>query len=264
MCSLEPNQISVIKANNAAIAWAKAFLACYDAPGGQINQANVLFDNESGEDSEIRVLLDSFLRENSGLPAYHSQIETVAGTIFPEAIWKRCKGDKDVLFERYRRMFPMIRNCNLNHFGIYFSRLIDYPCGDNVYMNQLDFLIEAWKEKTRRKSAFQAGIFNPHLDHSKMPRRGFPCLQQLVFKPNGIHGNEGLSIVAFYATQTILEKAYGNYLGLLRLGRFMSKEMGIPFKNVICIASSLQLSASKKRCKGLFESVQEALKNAGE
>ncbi len=34
---------------------------------------------------------------------------------------------------------------------------------------------------------------------------------------------------AFYATQQVFDKAYGNYLGLAQLGAFMAGEMGIPF-----------------------------------
>lgn len=32
---------------------------------------------------------------------------------------------------------------------------------------------------------------------------------------------------AFYATQYIFAKAYGNYLGLAQLGAFMAREMGL-------------------------------------
>ena len=34
---------------------------------------------------------------------------------------------------------------------------------------------------------------------------------------------------AFYATQYIFEKAYGNYLGLAHLGRFMAHELDMDF-----------------------------------
>ena len=38
----------------------------------------------------------------------------------------------------------------------------------------------------------------------------------------------GLVTNAFYATQQIFDKAYGNYLGLAQLGAFMAREMGMP------------------------------------
>jgi hypothetical protein len=49
-------------------------------------------------------------------------------------------------------------------------------------------------------------------------------LQQVSFEPT----TAGLVINAFYATQQIFDKAYGNYLGLAQLGAFMAHEMNMP------------------------------------
>jgi hypothetical protein len=38
---------------------------------------------------------------------------------------------------------------------------------------------------------------------------------------------DGLVANAFYATQYVFDKAYGNYLGLAQLGAFMAHEMGL-------------------------------------
>ncbi len=43
-----------------------------------------------------------------------------------------------------------------------------------------------------------------------------------------------LVLNAFYATQQILSKAYGNYLGLCNLGHFMAYEMGLTFERMNC------------------------------
>ena len=74
-----------------------------------------------------------------------------------------------------------------------------------------------------------------------------------------MNGKDGLSVVAFYATQTLEEKAYGNYLGLLRLGRFMAQEMGLEFKDVVCIASDLKLNntCGKARCETMYKQLKE-------
>jgi hypothetical protein len=37
--------------------------------------------------------------------------------------------------------------------------------------------------------------------------------------------------------QYMFRRAYGNYLGLVRLGRFMAHEMGFHCDRVICVAS---------------------------
>ena len=68
---------------------------------------------------------------------------------------------------------------------------------------------------------FQASIFDPGRDHVADAQLQFPCLQHVTFEPT----SEGLVVNAFYATQQLFAKAYGNYLGLARLGAFMASEM---------------------------------------
>jgi hypothetical protein len=56
----------------------------------------------------------------------------------------------------------------------------------------------------------------------------------------------------------MLEKAYGNYLGLTRLGQFMAKEMGLTLVEVTCIAALENVSGkfSKGELKDLAEQLQ--------
>ena len=55
--------------------------------------------------------------------------------------------------------------------------------------------------------------FRSRRDHTKSAQLGFPCMQQVSFVPT----REGLVTNAFYATQQMFDKAYGNYLGLAQL-----------------------------------------------
>jgi hypothetical protein len=41
--------------------------------------------------------------------------------------------------------------------------------------------------------------------------------------------------------QYLFERAYGNYLGLVRLGRFMAHEMGLQLERVVCMAAVAKL-----------------------
>jgi hypothetical protein len=70
---------------------------------------------------------------------------------------------------------------------------------------------------------------------------GFPCLQQVIFVPLGPSGRNGLMVNAFYATQYMFEKAYGNYLGLCRLGTFMAHYMGLKFVRLSCTVGTAEL-----------------------
>lgn len=88
--------------------------------------------------------------------------------------------------------------------------------------NQLEFIIREYTSRSGvRDSMLQASTFDPLRDHTTSARVGFPCLQHVTFLPT----QEGLVTNAFYATQQLFNKGYGNYLGLARLCAFMAHEM---------------------------------------
>ena len=51
---------------------------------------------------------------------------------------------------------------------------------------------------------------------------------------------------AFYATQLLFNKAYGNYLGLCRLGDFMAHEMGLTFERMNCFVGVAKIDNINK------------------
>jgi thymidylate synthase len=103
-------------------------------------------------------------------------------------------------------------------------------------VNQLQHIIYIWhrdlkQNRKSRHSALQAAIFDPAKDHNGAAMSGFPCLQQVSF---GYDNTDNLSINAFYPTQYVIDRAYGNYLGLFHLGIFMAKELGLKFSRLNC------------------------------
>ncbi len=261
------NTIIPIHGKNISEAWAYALVRCMDAGGRILAPGIVSFDVMDEDDSwkletnEIRQALDKQLLACGIVSANQSNVETVAGTIFPESIWKRCCGDREKLFKEYEKMWPLISKCKraANLRGTYFRRLTAF--GEKG-TNQLKKIIDTWNKGIHRESALQAGIFDPIQDHREVRILGFPCLQQVVFHPIGTNGSEGMTVVAFYANQLLLEKAYGNYLGLYRLGKFMAHEMGMQLRGVTCIASKLSLSFKhdrKSRCLPLVKIIKREL-----
>ena len=111
-----------------------------------------------------------------------------------------------------------------NRRGLYFERMISYgrgPCGGN----QLEWILTQFDGRHGvRRSMFQASIFDPERDHVADAQLQFPCLQHVSFEPT----KQGLVVNAFYATQQLFSKAYGNYLGLTQLGAFIAHEMNTP------------------------------------
>ena len=66
-----------------------------------------------------------------------------------------------------------------------------------------------------------------------------------------------LRVTGVYATQYLFEKAYGNYLGLYNLGRFMAYELGLELAQLNCIASVAKRGApSKESLRGLADELK--------
>ncbi|CAB1059154.1 hypothetical protein D1BOALGB6SA_3912 [Olavius sp. associated proteobacterium Delta 1] len=263
------NDLEPITGQNLSEAWARSFLLSYNASSGIIAPGIVSFPVDENnpewnlETPGIRDALEDQLDEFGICSANQSNIETVAGTIFPESIWKRCRGDREALRETYLKMWPQIKKCKDNRWGTYFKRLISFS---DKGINQLGAILNEWTRSNKkcRRSALQAGIFDPCRDHRPGPYLGFPCLQQVVFHPIGPKGRSGMKVVALYANQLLIEKAYGNYLGLYRLGKFMAGEMGITLKRITCIATNLKRSENRRKgdLAGLVSRLRKELPDA--
>lgn len=157
----------------------------------------------------------------------------------------------------------MVARCRANNKGVYFRRLTAYTPLDQPKsrppINQLEHIIETYKSGNHRHSALQASIFDPTRDHTNSRQRGFPCLQQVAF---GV-SDDTLEVTGFYALQHHVPKAYGNYLGLCWLGRFMAKQMALRLAQITCIASSLKLGDgySKTALTPLKNALEQMVKN---
>lgn len=217
----------VIDETNLSRAWSKLFLATIDRPGSKVSPVMLSltgFDHVGAiaEDAAVRSAMASALKAKNCL-----DIEGVAWTIFPQRLWRMAKGDRALFFALYAKTFPryVAMNRTANRRGLYFERLTmfgaDVPCGGN----QLEWIISQHAARSGvRSSMFQAATFDPRRDHVADARLGFPCMQQVAFVPT----EDGLVVNAFYATQYVFEKAYGNYLGLVHLACFMADQMKLP------------------------------------
>ena len=245
----------IIEERNLSVAWGKAFLEVFKA--NEVSPLVVVIKDLDGggppEAPSIREALDGALEtEHKGL------CHTVANTIFPIGLWNPEAG-REELFERYLRILPRLGKHKGNRNGLYFERLISFghKSSHAVGVNQLEHVIQTWNAGNPRRSALQASVFDPHRDHTNQRQRGFPCLTQLAFDPQD---NGRLAVTGVYVTQYMFERAYGNYLGLCRLGQFMAREMGLILTQVTCVATRAVYSAVPKRnLKQLAGSVRDDL-----
>jgi hypothetical protein len=242
------NSPQVINSDNLSFAWAQAFLHIMDNPGKEIAPLLVsvggFADGHPNEDLAIKNALDGSLEASS-----NQKVETVANTIFPESLWKLSGGNRHKLYEFYLATLPRLKALDKtkNRRGLYFERLIAFD-EKAKNRNQLEHIISGYNSAHQehrgvRKTMLQASVFDPRRDHLSVPRLGFPCLQHITFVPNGAE----LTLNAFYATQLIFEKAYGNYLGLCRLGRFMAHEMDLTFSRLNCFIGVEKLNSDVKK-----------------
>lgn len=230
-----------IEEASLSIAWAKA-VRIASAPGKKEISPLVVsmtgFDGQGNptETPAIRDALDLVLEQRQ-----KQTVETVASTLFPYRMWNRTR-PRIELFDRYKKILPKLRKASTkNRYGLYFERMINGGPND-PHPNQLDFVIGQYcSDSSVRRSMLQIGIFVPALDVTSAAQRGFPCLQHVTFAPVG----DKLTVNAFYATQYLVERAYGNYLGLCRLGAFAAHEMGLQLSRVTCYSGIAQIDGSK-------------------
>lgn len=234
----------VIAEDNLSLAWAQTYRKVEKQPEKELLALTVSFtgfgNGKIEEAASIRAALDACLAEKN-----FQEIETVANTIFPQPLWALAKGEREKLFEMYLENLPAYVSmaARKNNRGLYFARLtgwnIDPKTGCEAFRvnkhlkgvngNQLEFIIQQCKKGVRR-SEFQAAIFDPARDHSTAAQLGFPCMQHITMIPDFKHNT--ITLNAFYATQQLFDKAYGNFLGLARLGTFMAHEIGLELDRV--------------------------------
>lgn len=232
------SKLYVAKSQNLSVAWAEVFFYLMEPGGHDIAPAVITIS-----DFDERSLPRQIPEIQNAIDGVNSQsCRTVASTIFPNSLWKPdAASSADQLYTRYEKIWPTVKKCPANRNGVYFRRLTAYqPKRDGQAtppVNQLKHVIDTYMSGNHRHSALQASIFDPTRDHTNSRQRGFPCLQQVAF--GALDGT--LEVTGFYALQHHVPKAYGNYLGLCWLGRYMARQMNLRLTQVTCIASSLKL-----------------------
>lgn len=242
-----------IEEASLSVAWARAL---WIAAAGRKRETGPLTITITGfgddgtvhETPAIRAALNSVLAAAKKQP-----VDTVARTIFPHSMWNKAQ-PRPVLFERYERSLPRIKRASpKNRDGLYFERMISG--GPPNAQNQLEHAISAYLARRGvRRSALQVATFDPSKDHSTSAQKGFPCLQHVTFAP--CHGV--LNVNAFYASQYLVERGYGNYLGLCRLGQFVAHELGLPFNRFTCLVGIAKCELSKKKVAAVFDALNQA------
>lgn len=248
--------------SSLSTAWARCFLEALSRRGHELTPCLVSItgftDGVVTEEMELRAALDACLEE-----AGQQLVEKVAKSIFPQALWRRANGDRQKLYKDYLTALPdyVAMEPSKNGHGMYFARLIafgtDPRTGQRVKHlpasawssdgNQIEFIIQHC-QKGKRRAMLQAAVYDPVRDLTGAAQQGFPCLQHITFVPDFTEGT--LTLNAFYATQQLFVKAYGNWLGLCRLGAFIADQTGLRFNQLCCYAGIQKMDSGMRPKRG--------------
>ena len=245
----------IVESDSVGGAWLGALEQIVLHTGKEVSPIILKINNhsaDSNEDDDLISEIDGFLEKHEA-----TKIEATSGTIFPQSL----DGSGLSIFDRYENIWKYVKTEPKNKRGTYFRRLSAYGEKRGQKVNQLKHIIDTYngtdsRGAVHRRSALIATTFDPHLDHLSTPLLGFPCLQQVCFKPSV--ADQNMSMNAIYAMQHLDMRGYGNYLGLMRLGRFMARNMNLNFTHLNCMISVLKLDKmSKTRAGELVEKYGE-------
>jgi hypothetical protein len=228
--------VSGADVSTAWLAGARHLLA---QPDGQASNLGVSIANPIAERPELRRELEAFAMELSRRGREVPRIESVAGTIFPSSFYRPRAADPEThLYDLEQRIRAVVRKHRQNRGGTYFERLVAYPVGNGQTMNQLHHVIErlrsASRSGRRNGNQYELALFHPERDTYPV---GFPCLSHVSITL--INGR--LDATAVYRNQYFVGRAYGNYLGLGEVLRFLATESGFAVGELLCVASHAKL-----------------------
>jgi hypothetical protein len=211
-----------VEASTLSEGWLGAAALLRRAPGKKAVHLLVRIADPRVEIDEIRSAAAALI-EAEGKKA---PIETVRTTIFP-ARWAERHGTPEDLSVHYRENYAELRGFTQNPHGTYFGRVVAYPRDDDEtdladQLNEtVQKLIEEQVNGTNKSSRFEINIYNER--HDGQRPRGFPCLAHL-----SVHMHEGaLHMQAIYRNEFIVERGYGNFLGVAELQAFIAKSAGL-------------------------------------
>ncbi len=267
---------------------AEAWLAAMEVVighGGKSVHLDVAFPATYEEGSPPWAELNEFLVEQK-----KEELNTVANTIFPAGLYHPHLGEKaaEKLYENYEISMRVHQRTGRGHdYETYFNRMVSYPVASGSTeklggkagllkadgrWNQLAFQIERLRKarkKSKRRNSYEIGL--SHAIDAEMRVQAplndvawgsFPCLSHisLTMIENRINLN------ATYRNQYLIERGFGNYVGLARLTRFIAQECGAEPGEVQVVATGAdaELFYGKRKVKALLKKCEEAMAAGGQ
>lgn len=260
----------IVNGTTVSDGWLRTVEAVNATSDQQVFHLVTRMNHPTIETPNIRAAAD-WLAHEVGNPL----VETVANTIFPTHMAATSR-DHLHLARRYRDIYGVVKRIDKhNQRGTYFGRLVSYPSLHGPY-DQLSALITKLKvELTTRgpKSArYEISTFDNGSDSTGLapPEResedppgltqvysagqdnspmGFPCLSFCSFQLD----RRVLHMVAHYRRQHLIERGYGNYLGLGRLLRYVCDAAELHAGQLMVVVGAAAVDAPRYRIAQLLK-----------
>lgn len=270
-------------------AWLLSLERTAEAPEGRAVHVISTVTEPGPEIETVRSVLDQAL-EKAGAQS----VQTVAETIFPRSLYSDPDIDwspglpaaqRDLLdhaaasmYAAYGDMLPLLLSANGNHGGTYFSRMISWPGKTVGGFNQLAARVERLRgehsagrmtNNTLDMDLAADALADNPTDEVDVPgiqvyaatdkrSRGFPCLTHidLTLFQGRLHAT------AIYRHQYLIDKAYGNLLGLSWLLRFLCQQSGFEVGELV-VHATLADTQGRSRALALVREVRTMLETRG-
>jgi thymidylate synthase len=227
----------------------------YQSPEGKVVHLLVRIGQPTSEKPEIRSAAQQLIDEwNEGKPLtrHYYDIETTRNTLFPAAWAKRYPKPED-LASHYRRHYVRgsLLDVRANARGTYFGRIVAYPRGANSESaDQLSETVRKLRDELKggrpKSSRYEINIYNEERDTNPM---SFPCLAHLSFH---LHERK-LHLQAIYRNESLIARAYGNYLGLAELQTYVAGVLKIGVGELLVTAGHAELDGRRAGVRSMLE-----------
>jgi hypothetical protein len=268
-------------AKSVSEAWLLALERVAARPKGRAVHVVSTVTEPASELQAIRHLVDEVLEENE-----FQSVTTVAETIFPRSLYadpgvewtpglmieqQRSLDDAaESMYQAYMDMLPLLRTVDANKCGTYFARMITWPGKVSGGFNQLAARVEKLRSEhsagRNTNNTLDVDV-SADSDNADGPvkglqvyaatdkrTRGFPCLTHVDFTL--FEGR--LHAAAVYRHQYLIEKAYGNILGLSWLMQFLCQQSGFDLGELV-IHATLADAQGRTRAEKVAMQARRAL-----
>lgn len=176
----------------------------------------------------------------------------VAYTIFPHTLYARYPNSAE-LFYKYNYENGIYKRLKYGRWGTYFRRMTHYDM-PNGPVNQVGNIIAAINKRKRlSKAAYTIVIQRPGSE--TILKMGGPCLNYLAVQIEPDDPRCRMGLLCIYRNHYFVERAYGNYWGLINLLKFIANETGSEPGWLTCVSSHAEIEDHRRDFKRLIRSL---------